>query len=331
MPTSPTCRVAICGWNNYTFLKQAEKRGSFGVRLWKTSKGANIALFPNLNTTDPALRPLMRSPLFRRALSLAINRHEINEVVYFGLVTQGQNTVTDGSPLFKPEYRNAWAAFDLQDANAILDGLGLTQRDGRGVRLLANGEPLEILVQTAGESTEQTDILALIHDSWLDAGVKLYTVPSTREVFRNRIFSGQAVMSIWSGLANGIPTEASSPAPLAPTSKYQYQWPKWGQYYQTNGKAGEPPDIQTAQQLLALNRQWQQAISAEERTAIWQKMLRINANELFTIGIVSGVLHPIVVNKHLNNVPESGYFDFEPSAYFGIYRPDTFWFDEERQ
>jgi peptide/nickel transport system substrate-binding protein len=125
-------------------------------------------------------------------------------------------------PLYKPEYQNDWIQFDLETANRMLDELGLDRRDDRGIRLMSDGRPLEILVQTAGESTEQTDVLELIHDSWLQAGIKLYSIPSTREVFRNRIFSGDAIMSIWSGLANAIPTADSSPQDLAPTSKYQY-------------------------------------------------------------------------------------------------------------
>ena len=202
--------------DNYTFLKQAAKRNQFNVRLWKTAKGAHIALFPNLNTNDATLRELMREVQFRRALSLAINRHEINQVVYFGLVLESNNTVLPESPLFKPEFQKDWAEYDLSQASALLDKLGLSERDDRGVRLMPDGRPLEILIQTAGESTEQTDVLELIHDSWLQAGIKLYSVPSTREVFRNRIFSGDAVMSIWSGLANALPSAHSSPSALAP-------------------------------------------------------------------------------------------------------------------
>ena len=60
-------------------------------------------------------------------------------------------------------------------------------------------------------------------------------------------------------------------------------------------------------------------------------MLDIHSEEVFSIGIVSGVLHPVVVNNHLHNVPVQGIYHFDPGAYFGVYRPDTFWFDEARR
>ena len=317
--------------DHYTFLKQAEQRNQYQVRLWKTAKGAQTALIPNLNTNDQVWKKLLQNSDFRRALSLAIHRHEINQVIYFGLVNEGNDTVLPGSPLYRPQYQTNWAGFDLKLANQLLDKLGLTSRDDRGIRLLPDGRPMEIIVQTAGESTEQTDTLELIHDSWLKAGIKLYSVPSTREVFRNRIFSGDAIMAIWSGLPNGLAAAESSPADLAPTSRYQYQWPKWGQYHESGGKKGEAPVLESVNELQKLNQKWKIATDHESKESIWHKMLTIHSNELFTIGLVNSVLQPVVVNNALNNVPEEGYFHFSPGAYFGIYKPDTFWFNEERR
>jgi peptide/nickel transport system substrate-binding protein len=317
--------------DNYTFLRQAALRGDFNVRLWKTSRGAHIALFPNLNTNDEVLRDLMRETRFRQALSHAVHRHEVNQVVYFGLVLESNNTVLPESPLYRPRFQTASTEFDLDKANRLLDELGLTDRDSRGVRLMADGRPLEILIQTAGESTEQTDVLELIHDSWLQAGVKLYSVPSTREVFRNRIFSGQAEMSIWTGLANALPNPDTSPADLAPTNQYQYQWPKWGLHYESGGKSGELTDDPILLELLQLNHDWRMATNRKAREKIWIRMLDIHAEKMFTIGVISGVRHPVVVNNNLHNVPQEGFYDIRPSAYFGIYKPDTFWFSEERR
>ncbi len=313
-------------FSDYTFLKESERRTSNRVRLWQTTKGSHIALFPNLNVDDPVWRALTRDVRFRRALSLAINRREINQVIYYGLATEGNNTVHEDSPLFEPHYRKIWSRYDLKSANALLDQIGLTERNDDGIRLLPDGRPMIIIVETAGEDTEQTDVLELIHDSWLKVGIKLYSKPLQREVFRNRIFAGSTLVSVWGGLENGLPVASMSPEELSPSSQNQLQWPRWGQFVESHGKVGEPIDLPEAKVLLALNERWLNASSNTERKEIWHRMLEIFANEVFTIGLVASVPQPVVVHRDLRNVPVKGIYNWEPGAHFGIYRPDTFWF-----
>ncbi len=313
-------------FDDYTFLKESEGRHPFTVNLWRTAKGAHIALYPNLSITDPVWRALLRDVRLRRALSLAINRKEINDVIYFGLAIEGNNTVLPQSPLFREHYQSDWTDFDIDQANHLLDEIGLTERNSSGIRLLPDGRPFEIIVETAGESTEETDVLALISDSWREIGVGLFSKPSQREVFRNRIFAGDTIMSIWSGIENGLPTADLSPNELAPTSQIQLQWPKWGQYRETAGQSGEPIDVPEAAELLELADAWRRAPTKEERAGIWHKMLDIHADQVFTIGVIRGTLQPVIVDASLRNVPKEGIYNWDPGAHFGIYKPDTFWF-----
>ena len=263
---------------------------------------------------------------FRRALSLAIDRHEINQVIYFGLATEGNDTIHARSPLYEEGYRTRWAKFDLDAANRLLDEIGLVERNDEGIRLMADGRPLEIIVETAGEDTEQTDVLELVGWTWKEAGIKLFSKPLQREVFRSRIASGQTVVSVWGGLENGLPLPDMSPRDLAPSRQDQYQWPRWGQFYETAGASGEPPALAAAAELADLSRAWLSAPDTGARRAIWERMLEIRADSVFSIGIVSGVPQPVVVDARLRNVPEKGIYNWDPGAHFGIYRPDTFWF-----
>lgn len=315
-------------FSDYTFLKAAEERANYNVRLWKTVRGSQLALYPNMNVTDPVWRQLNRDARFRQALSLGINRSEINQVIYYGLCLEANNLVLPDSPLYKEEYARAYAEFDPARANALLDEIGLTQRNGEGVRLLPDGRPLEIIVETAGENTEEVDVLELIRDSWKQIGVKLFTKPSQREVLRNRIYAGETVMAMWFGYENGIPTSFSSPEEFVPVRQTSYQWPMWGQYAETNGNAGEPVDMEKPKRLMELYQAWIAARSKAERVAAWDEILRIHAEEIYTIGIVAEVPQPVVVAKALRNVPEKGIYNWDPGAQFGIYRPERFWYDQ---
>lgn len=315
-------------FDSVPFLKQGEDAGNYNTYLWSVGRGSQVALFPNLNTTDPVWRELVRDVRFRRALSLGIDRNEINQAIYFGLARPSANTVMPQSSLYKEEYANAWVAYDPVKANALLDDIGLTERGPGGERLLKDGRPLEITVESAGESTEETDVLELISAYYQRLGIKLFVRASQRDIFRRRAYSGETVISVFNGLNNALPSAGMSPKELAPTAQPQLEWPKWGQYAETNGKAGEAIDMEAAKVQMALYNSWLSANTDEEKADIWHKMLENYTDQVFSIGTVNGSRQPVVVAQKLRNVPEEGVYAWDPASYFGTYRPDTFWFEK---
>jgi peptide/nickel transport system substrate-binding protein len=67
----------------------------------------------------------------------------------------------------------------------------------------------------------------------------------------------------------------------------------------------------------------------QERRAIWQQILEIWSQQVYSIGLVGAVPQPVVANQRLRNLPDKAIFNWEPGAQFGIYRPDTFWFADQ--
>jgi peptide/nickel transport system substrate-binding protein len=307
------------------FLRKNEQLAGFRVFLWNTGVPSTVAIYPNLTTNDPVMRKLFHDRRFRQALSLGVNRPEINHALYYGLGLPGQATVLR-SPTGHEEPRMAYARFDLVQANRLLDEMGLTARDGRGFRLRPDGQRLDLIVETSGDETEHTDVLELVKDTWAELGVELLSRPSQLEVFRRRVFSGEAIMSAYNGNAGfGLPTPDMSPDWLAPVSQQQLQWPKWGAYFESKGRDGEAPSLPAARRLVELYERWLVSGDPEEKARVWAEMLDINAEEIFTIGIVGGTLQPIVVKNGLRGVPTKGIYSWEPGSHFGIYNPDTFY------
>jgi peptide/nickel transport system substrate-binding protein len=315
-------------FNDYTFLKDAEKRFPVNVSLWRQVRGSRVALLPNLNCADDVWRGLFRETRFRRALSLAIDRHELNMVAFYGLGKASADTVLPESPLFRSEYADAFIAHDPDQANKLLDELGLVNRDSEGIRLLPDGRRAEITIETPGESNLDTDVLELVRDHWREVGLALYTRTSQRDVFHNRAMSGTIMMSIWFGIENGVATADMSPRQLAPTQDDQLQWPLWGMYYLSAGQAGRAPDLPEAKQLVDLLNQWGETAQFEEREAIWHQMLSLYTQQVFSIGLINSTLQPILKSAKLQNVPARGLYGFDPTSYLGIYMPDSFWFKE---
>jgi peptide/nickel transport system substrate-binding protein len=307
-------------------LKEGEKAKGYTTLLWPYARGTELALYPNLNTVDPVWRQLNRDIRFRRALSLGIDRKTLNNALLFGLGTEGNNTIVAESPLFSQELRTTNADYNPGEASRLLDEIGLTKRNGAGIRLLPDGRELEIIVETDGESSLVVDGLTLIGEFWREIGVRLFVKPQDRTVLRNRSYAGLTVMVAAPGLDNAIPTVIMPPTELAPMRQDNYTWPKWGQFVETKGKNGEQVDIPEAQRLLDLYTTWMNTGNRDVQRDAWNEMLRNHAENQWSIGTISGALQPIVMRNGLQGLPAKALYSWEPTAMIGIYRPDEiFW------
>jgi peptide/nickel transport system substrate-binding protein len=250
--------------------------------------------------------------------------------LFYGLATEGNDTALEGSPLYNPKNRSTWATYDPGKANRLLDAMGLTAHDDDGHRRLPNGRPMSLVVEDPGDDRDWADALALVREDWRKIGIELLIRHAPREIFYERVRSGEAKMSVFFGAENGLPTPDSSPADWAPTSGQQLQWSQWGSFTETHGKAGRPIEMPVVRELLDLYRNWNQASSEQERALAWRQMLAINADQVFVIGLVAAVPQPVVVRNSLHNVPRNGIYNWDPGALFGIYRPDQFWFGPDK-
>lgn len=306
-------------------LKEGERAGGYRTLLWPVARGSELALYPNLTVADPVWRRLNRDVRFRRALSLGIDRKTLDNALLFGLGHEGNNTVLPDSPLFRPEMRSLYAAYDPAQASRLLDEVGLTRRNGAGIRLLPDGRECEIVVETDGEGSLVVDGLTLIGEFWREIGVRLFIKPQDRTVMRRRAASGLTVMVAAPGLDNAVPTAIMPPTELAPLRADAYSWPAWGMAGESPGR-GEPVDMAEPRRLLDLYAAWASATDEAAKAAAWTEMLRLHAENQWSIGTVAGALQPVVARAALRNLPEIALYSWEPTAFIGIYRLDeVFW------
>ena len=167
-------------FENFTLFKENEAAGGYRVSALPGFNASDGGVAFNVNNGDPIKRELYQDVRFRQAMSIAIDREDINEVLYAGQGVPRQFTIGPSVSWFNPEWEQAWAQYDPDLANTMLDELGLTQRSSDGTRLMSNGEPLEIVMYVeAGRGDQPTAIgtVELLIDQWADVGVKLILKP----------------------------------------------------------------------------------------------------------------------------------------------------------
>ena len=138
---------------HYPLLVQGAEAGNYKINLYEAAfEGTGLAYMFNLSSQDPAKRELFDSVEFRRAMSLAIDRDRINDVGWLGQGVPSARTISRLASIYRPEWGedHPYARHDPDEANRMLDALGLEARDAEGIRLLPDGRQFRILFAYGG-------------------------------------------------------------------------------------------------------------------------------------------------------------------------------------
>jgi len=164
----------VTSMENYPLYKENEDQGGYQVILIPDIHGATTAFGINQTNSNPVLHDLARDVRFRRALSLAINREEINDIAYFGKAVPRQATVLPSCSYYKPEWgeKHPYARYNPEEGNGLLDEMGLTQRDKDGYRLGSDGKPILLVVEYR-ERIAQATVVELVKEYWEALGLKI--------------------------------------------------------------------------------------------------------------------------------------------------------------
>lgn len=322
----------IAQWNtslaNFPIYKDNAERGGYRVLLWSGAWPAVVELQPNWNHPDPVMRSLIRNLDFRKALSVAINRDEINNLVFFGLGEPLQVVVLPrGGRLWDERLAKLYTEYDPELANRLLDSLGLDKRDKNGYRLRPDGKVLRLTLEFwPGESgPAKTSIAELIVSYWNDIGIQAVMKTQERSLRQQRVEAAEHDITLWHGGMLTDPTFLSQPWHYVPMFTFNSYAPQWARWYSSKGTAGEepPPEVKRLYDLWDIMNTGSEA----EQVAAARGMIRDHVENLRTIGTVGMVPQPVIVNKHLRNIPEEGILSWD-WYYVGRYNPEQFFFEQ---
>lgn len=310
-----------------TTYKQYESQGDYRILLYNGTFGTEVLIQFNQTYEDPVWQQLVRDVRFRRALSLAINREEINNTLYFGLGEPRNTSVLPACSAYVEEYAKAYAQYDPATANKLLDELGLDKRDSAGFRLRPDGKRLTITIEYCEADTPKTPTLELVKAYWDEVGVStsLKLISNTLET--ERAMANQIQVGIHHADRSTDPLFFTEPFWYAPLvyGWEQNTWPRWAQWYTTKGQAGEEPP-EHVKELIDIYERMQTTSDEEERTALGKELLRQQAENLWTLGTVGNAPYVVIVKNNLRNVPETAWWGWD--GYFGYpYHPEQFFFE----
>jgi peptide/nickel transport system substrate-binding protein len=290
-------------FDNYPIFKENEEVGDYRVLEWKWGENETVVHFTQ-DSIDPVKKPILEDKRFRFALSLAADRQEIVDAVYYGTVEPSQLVPYPTSPWWTEERANFMAEYDPDRANDYLDEMGLTERDADGYRLMSNGERLVIFWDYAPIFGAWKPIGELLTAHYQKIGVELVLKEEARPLFYEHFRARETDLALWTGHSTFFPILA--PRDFAAIS---YGGTKWGAQYarwwETGGVDGvEPPpdgDIRKSQIL------YDEALTApsqDEAFEIFDELVENFYNNLWVMGFTTPPIQPVIVKNSFRNVPD---------------------------
>ena len=176
-------------------LKSAESDGKFKLRITGPERGR--ALYLNWDGPKPALTEAFRNLKVRIALSQAINREEINQIVYHGLLDISGYSLMPSSPYFSEEAYRKYTEYDPELARRLLDEAGYLDTDGDGFRELRDGSRFEIVIDVRVTPSVGVQVCELVADHWREVGVKVNLNPLLRDLLYPRRNMGEFDIHVW--------------------------------------------------------------------------------------------------------------------------------------
>jgi peptide/nickel transport system substrate-binding protein len=309
------------------FLENQEK-GGYRVYLDIADYGSDMIIKFNLSyDADPELAKWFSNADFRRALSLGIDRNQINEVFWLGTGTPGSVVPADHNKYNPgPEFRNLWATLDVAKANDLLDKIGLDKKDGEGYRLRTDGKGrLRVEIMTfGGQFVQYTRISEMVREHWKKIGIDLVVAEVERSLGEKRHTANDFQLYAWNN--DGSEHLFTFPGHVFPFDGNSSGGPLYGKWFQSNGKDGKEPPPRLKELMEKFRKAF--GVPEAEKVQLGKDIWKIAADEVFAIGVVglgAAAQGVRVAKNNMGNIPARMYNSPDAKTP-AIARPVTFFF-----
>ncbi len=209
----------------------------------------------------------------------------------------------------------------------MLDGIGLTERDDEGFRLLPNGERLDLEISVVPAFANWPDVAQIVVDNWADVGIRARVELRERTLHFAMRDTSELMIEIWNEDTTGFPF--SGQPKMDPRSNPGLVFaPLVRQWINSDGAEGVEPTPEIAQLMTIIDEaklsdRDRQIELAQELFTLWVD----NLWEVGTVGLTPMIQGVLVVNDNLMNVPEVGGNDW-PLRTPGNTRPEQYFFQQ---
>lgn len=285
----------------FPVYQENAEAGNFHMLLWPQATASNATLWFNQSYSDEKYRTLFQDVNFRRAMSHAIDRDTLNQIVFLGQGVPRTETVVPDSPCYIPEIENINGEYDPALAQSLLEQAGLV-KGADGNYTFADGSELLLQVESSNTEATMADSLELISQWWNEVGVRTEVESMTRDAYWPRAGANEVMVATWTTDRGLVPMV--DPIYQFPFDERSWMAPAMGIWYKTGGADGIEPSAEL-RQAMDLYDEYKATIDPARQTEICKAIVRMATENLWTLGTVGMVPNPVVVKNNFMNVSDS--------------------------
>jgi peptide/nickel transport system substrate-binding protein len=308
-------------------LLENQEKGDYTIDLRPEITLATFAF--NVTSENPEKRKVFGDLRFRQAMSVAINRGEINEVAYFGMGEPKQYIAFSPPPAFvDPKWSQHFAQYDPAMANSLLDEVGMKDTDGDGFRELPNGEKIVLNLQFSTQGVAG-QVVELVGQNWSEVGLQTTVKEVTPDEFRSAQSSNQLDVTMWRKSQPMAIMLGNNELWVPPYSDYFgiRTGMLWAEWVDSNGASGvEPPDY-VKQMMADIDAFQSAAAGTAESDALGARLVENMVGNLLFIGVIQAPA-PIYHRNALKNFTTFKTHSYEYYRTFP-YRPQQWYLADE--
>ena len=296
------------GLNKLPVFLENAKKGNYTVHLDPGLNGTDAALhMGNSYEGDPEIMKLLRNKDFRHALSLGIDRDQLNEAFWLGVGSAG-SVAPAPDTIYSPgaEWNKKWASYDLKQANELLDKVGLSKKDADGYRLRADGKGrlrLE-MITVGGSFVPYTQIGEMVKQQWKKIGIDVDIKELERNLAFTRDNNNENQIITWAN--DGSEVLYLFPRHVLPVDAAEaHMGMAFARWYASGGKSGAKPDDPEMIKAFDLFRA-AYGMNDADRTKAAKEIWKIAVEQEWSIGTVGqspAFMGVRIVKNNMGNIP----------------------------
>jgi len=283
-------------------LLEHQESGDYTIDLRPEITLANLSF--NVTSADLGKRKVFGDLRFRQAMSIALNRDEINEVGFLGQGIPKQYVGFSPSPSFlDPKWESYMIQYDPEAANALLDAIGMKDIDGDGMRELPNGEKLILNMQFATQGVAG-EVVELIGQQWSEVGIQSTVKEVTPDEYRSSQSSNNLDVGSWRKSQPMAIVLGNNELWVPPFENYfgHRTGMLWAEYVDSKGASGVKPPAYVTQLIDDINAFQSTMAGTAESDELGARMVENMVGNLLFIGTVQAPA-PIYHRNALKNFP----------------------------